>query len=191
MTDTRTRLWIGLFVLVVFLAGLGAGIVAAPWLDRGGRPDRGLGRDGLRPPGGTERLVERMANRLDLSDEQAARLGALFDARRDRFRTLRREMRERLAAEQGSFRTAIADVLTPEQMATFEREFLRLGGRRDRGPRGFGSRGIFRIAFDVAGYRINDKYSAAIFIDHISHLYILDDDNEGVENIGLRVMRKF
>ncbi|MCY4026876.1 MAG: hypothetical protein OXH75_11270 [Acidobacteria bacterium] len=141
MTDTRTRLWIGLFVLVVFLAGLGAGIVAAPWLDRGGRPDRGIGRDGLRPPGGTERLVERMSNRLDLSDGQAARLGALFDARRDRFRTLRREMRERLTAEQGSFRTAIADVLTPEQMATFEREFLRLGGRRDRGPRGFGSRG--------------------------------------------------
>ena len=28
MTDTRTRLWIGLFALVVFLAGLGAGIVA-------------------------------------------------------------------------------------------------------------------------------------------------------------------
>ena len=140
MTDKRTRLWIGLFVLVVFLAGLGAGIVAAPWLDRGGRPERGFGRDGLRPPGGSARLVERMSSRLDLNDDQAARLRTLFDARRDSFRTLRREMRERLAAEQGSFRTAIADVLTPEQMATFEREFLRLGGRRDRG-RGDGSRG--------------------------------------------------
>ena len=81
-----------------------------------------------------------MSNRLDLREEQTARLRTLFDARRDRVRTLRREMRERLAAEQGSFRTAIADVLTPEQMETFEREFLRLGGRRDR-PRGFGSRG--------------------------------------------------
>ena len=84
--------------------------------------------------------MERMSNRLDLREEQTARLRTLFDARRDRVRTLRREMRERLATEQGSFRTAIADVLTPEQMATFEREFLRLGGRRDR-PRGFGSRG--------------------------------------------------
>ena len=140
MTDTRMRLWIGLFVLVVFLAGLGAGIVAAPWLDRDRPPERGFGRDGLRPPGGSERLVERMSNRLDLREEQTARLRALFDARRDRVRTLRREMRERLAAEQESFRTAIADVLTPEQMATFEREFLRLGGRRDRG-RGDGSRG--------------------------------------------------
>ena len=141
MTDTRTRLWIGLFVLVVFLAGLGAGIVAEPWLDWDRPPERGFGRDGLRPPGGGERLVARMSARLDLSDEQAARLRTLFDTRRDRVRTLRREMRERLAAEQDSFRTAIADVLTPEQMATFEREFLRLGGRRDRGPRGFGSRG--------------------------------------------------
>lgn len=140
MTDTRTRLWIGLFVLVVFLAGLGAGIVAAPWLDRDGRAERGFRRDGLPPPGGSGRLVERMSNRLDLREEQTARLRTLFDARRDRVRTLRREMRERLATEQGSFRTAIADVLTPEQMATFEREFLRLGGRRDR-PRGFGSRG--------------------------------------------------
>lgn len=140
MTDTRTRLWIGLFVLVVFLAGLGAGIVAAPWLDRDGRAERGFRRDGLTPPGGSGRLVERMSNRLDLREEQTARLRTLFDARRDRVRTLRREMRERLATEQGSFRTAIADVLTPEQMATFEREFLRLGGRRDR-PRGFGSRG--------------------------------------------------
>lgn len=141
MTDKRTRLWLGLFVLVVFLAGLGAGIVAAPWLDRGGRPERGFGRDGLRPPGGSARLVERMSSRLDLDDEQAARLRTLFDARRDRFRTLRREMRERLRDEQGSFRTAIADVLTPEQMATFEREFLRLGGGRDRGPREFRDRG--------------------------------------------------
>ena len=139
MTDTRTRLWIGLFVLVVFLAGLGAGIVAAPWLDRGGRQERGFGRDGLRPPGGSERLVERMSARLDLNADQAARLRALFDVRRDRVRAFRREMRERLATQQQSFRTAIAEVLTPEQMATFDAEFLRGGGRS--GPGRFGDRG--------------------------------------------------
>lgn len=142
MTDTRTRLWIGLFVLVVFLAGLGAGIVAAPWLDRDGRAERGFRRDGLLPPGGSGRLVERMSARLDLGDEQAARLRALFDSRRDRFRDFRREMRERLATERESFRTALADVLTPEQMTTLEAEFLRLDNRRGRGPGpGFGNRG--------------------------------------------------
>ena len=128
MTDTRTRFWIGLFVLVVFLAGLGAGIITAPWLGRGGPPE--LGR--------SERLVERMSARLELSDEQAAQLRVLFDARRDRFRGFSREMRERLAAERESFRAAIAEVLTPAQMATFEAEFLRMNGRRGRGPRGPG-----------------------------------------------------
>ena len=129
MTDTRTRLWIGLFVLVVFLAGLGAGLLAGPWLGRGGPRDLGFG---------SGRLVERISTRLELSDEQAAQLRVLFDARRDRFRGYNREMRERLAAERGSFRAAIAEVLTPAQMATFEAEFLRMNGRRGRGPGGPG-----------------------------------------------------
>ena len=139
MTDTRTRLWIGLFALVVFLGGLGAGIVAGPWLDRGAGRDGGFGRGRPRAPM-SERLVERMSSRLDLSDEQSERVRALFDARRDRFRALSREMRDRLAAEQGSFRTAIADILTPDQMAVFETEFLRMGGRRGPGGRGPGGR---------------------------------------------------
>ena len=134
MTDTRTRLWIALFVLVVFLAGLGAGIVAAPWLDRGGPPGPGFGRAGVPPEGRSGRLVERMSARLELSDEQAARLGALFDARRDRFRAMSREMRERLASERATFRTAVAEILTPAQLARFEAEFLRLDGRRGRAP---------------------------------------------------------
>ena len=133
MTDTRTRLWVGLFVLVVFVAGVGAGIVAAPWLGRE-LPERGIGRGGPGRPAMSGRLVDRMSSRLDLSEEQSARLRALFDARRDRFRAVNREMRERLAAEQGSFRTAIADILTPAQMATFESEFLRMGARRGSGP---------------------------------------------------------
>ena len=144
MTDTRTRLWIGLFVLVVFLAGLGAGILAGPWLDRGTRPDGGFGRGGPRRAAMSERLVERMSSRLELSDEQAERLRALFGARRDRFRAISREMRDRLAAEQDSFRTAITEILTPDQMAVFEAEFLRMGagrGRGDRGPRGRGPDG--------------------------------------------------
>ena len=140
MTDTRTRVWIGLFVLVVFLAGLAAGIFAAPWLGRGMPPGRAFGAGGPRPPAMSDRLMQRMTPRLDLSAEQSARLGALFDARRDRFRAMGREMRERLAAERGSFRTAVADILTPAQLATFEAEFLRLDGRRGRGRGGPGRR---------------------------------------------------
>lgn len=149
----RTRMWISLFVLVVFLAGLGAGIAGATWLSRGGR-DPGFGPGGGAPPvppmGG--RVLNRMASRLDMSDEQRERLSELFDARRERFRAIdremRRELRARFAAEQGTFRAAIAGILTPEQMTLFDAEIVRMGeerrGRRvnrNRGDRGAGQRG--------------------------------------------------
>ena len=149
--DMRTRVWIALFVLVVFLAGLGAGIVAAPWLGFGPRPGFGPGRGGPPVPPISGRMLERIASRLDLGDEQSERLAALFDARRERFRTIgremRREMRARFVAEQETLRAAIAEILTPAQMELFDAEIARIGeerGRRDgdrrRRDRGSGDR---------------------------------------------------
>ena len=89
--ETRTRLWVGLFVLVVFLAGLGVGIVAGPWLGPGPHPGFGPGRGGPPVLPRSGRVQERMAARLDLSDEQNDRLAAQFDARRERVRTISRE----------------------------------------------------------------------------------------------------
>lgn len=146
-TEMRTRMWVSLFVLVVFLAGLGAGIVAAPWLALGPRAGFGPGRGGPPVPPLGGRVLERMASRLDMSDEQSERLSALFDARRERFRAIdrdmRRDMRARFAAEQETFRTAIAEILTPAQMDLFDDEIVRMGeerrrrwGNRDRRERG-------------------------------------------------------
>ena len=134
--EMRTRVWISLFVLVVFLAGLGAGIVAAPWLGSGARP--GFGSDRGSPPGRamSGRLLMRVASRLDLSDEQNERLAALFNARRERLqaftREMRRDMGERFAAERETFRAAIAEILNPAQMEVFEDEIIRLGDERRR-----------------------------------------------------------
>ena len=146
-TEMRTRMWVSLFVLVVFLAGLGAGIVASPWLALGQRPGLGPGRGGPPVPPLRGRVLERMASRLDMSDEQRERLSALFEARRERFRAIdremRRNMRDRFAAEQRTFRTAIAEILTPAQMDLFDAEIVRMGeerrrrwGNRDRRERG-------------------------------------------------------
>lgn len=147
--EMRTRMWVSLFVLVVFLAGLGAGIVASPWLALGPRPGfgPGLGLGGPPVPPLSGRVLERMASRLDMSDEQIERLSGLFDARRERFRSIdrevRREMRARFAAEQETFRAAIAEILTPAQMALFDAEIVRMAeerrrrwGDRDRRDRG-------------------------------------------------------
>lgn len=134
--EMRTRVWLALFVLVVFLAGLGAGIVAAPWLGFGPRPGFGPGRGGPPVPPISGRMLERIAPRLDLSDEQSERLSALFDARRERFRTIgremRREMRARFVAEQETLRAAIAEILTPAQMDLFDAEIARMGEERRR-----------------------------------------------------------
>ena len=132
--EMRTRMWVSLFVLVVFLAGLGAGIVAAPWLALGPRPGFGPGRGDPPVPPMSGRVLERMASRLDMSDEQSERLAALFDTRRERFRSIGRDMRARFAAEQETFRAAIAEILTPAQMALFDAEIARMGEERRRRP---------------------------------------------------------
>ena len=134
--EMRTRVWISLFVLVVFLAGLGAGMVAAPWLGLGPRPGLGPGRGGPPVPPVSGRMLERIGARLDLSNEQSERLSVLFDARRERFRTIgremRREMRARFVAEQETLRAAIAEILTPAQMELFDAEIVRMGEERGR-----------------------------------------------------------
>lgn len=145
--EMRTRVWVGLFVLVVFLAGLGAGILSAPWLGLGPRSGFGPGRGGPPVPPMRGRALERVASRLDLDTEQSARLAALFEARRERFRAvdreMRREMRARFAAEQETLRAAIAEILTSAQMDLFDAEIVRMGeerrrrwGERDRRERG-------------------------------------------------------
>ena len=142
MTDgtlSITRVWVGLFVLVVFLAGLGAGVVAAPWLGFGPRPGFGLSRGGPGRAPMSNRLIERMSSTLDLTGDQTDRLEAVLDARRDRFRAISRDMRDHVEEERETFRSAIAEILTPAQMETFEGEIVRMGDERGR-RRGGGRR---------------------------------------------------
>lgn len=152
MSEPRAKVWISLFVLVVFLVGLGVGVVAAPWVTApwvgatwfgdGSSVARGFGANELSRPGrrgsgrgrGRERmsnvLMERLSSAIDLTDEQNDHLVTVFDARRDRFRELSREMRERFDRERETFRTAVAEILTAEQMELFEAENVRMSEER-------------------------------------------------------------
>lgn len=140
----RRELWVALFVLVVFVAGLGAGVLVSRWSPFGwfdgprSGPPAFAARGGPVPQGRT-RLMERISERLDLTDQQAERLEQVFDARRERFRADREAMRLRIEEEEETFRAEIADVLTPEQLETFNAEIVRLDGERRR-PRS-GDRG--------------------------------------------------
>lgn len=138
MSETKTRVWIALFVLVVFVCGLAVGLGVSTWY--GPRPGM-RGARGPFPPGGgrvgppafvSERIVERLESDPDFSDDQRERLETLFAERQNRFRQFNREMRSRFETEQASLRDEIAAILTPAQMEIFDS--TRRSGRRWRGP---------------------------------------------------------
>lgn len=59
-----------------------------------------------------------------------------------------------------------------------------------RGDCGFGSRASIRLAAEV-GVRIDQFNAVTLLVDHISHGSYFADENEGVDNIGLRWRRSF
>ncbi len=139
MDRTSMRLWAGLFVLMVFSAGLAAGFAVRPWVDP--EPPRSFrGRGGPPPPPArmTDRLLDRLDADVDLSDDQRRRLREVFEARRLRFRELNASVREQFEAERAQLNAEIAAILTAEQLEVFESRIVRM--RRDR-PGRFGPRG--------------------------------------------------
>jgi len=55
----------------------------------------------------------------------------------------------------------------------------------------FGSRLLFRTQFAL-GYRINENWASEITFEHLSHAQILGGpENEGSNNVGFRVARRF
>lgn len=140
MSDTTTRLWAGLFVLVVFVAGLAAGVVIRPWFGPG--PTREFGPRGLvggrSPDRMTERLFDRIAaTDIDLTPEQDRQLRAVFATRQSRLRDMNEEIRGLFETQQADMNAEISALLTPAQMEIFENEIVRM--RRQRGgPRGRG-----------------------------------------------------
>ncbi len=144
MSDTSTRLWAGLFVLVVFVAGLAAGVAVRPWLGPG--PTRGFGPRGMvgrpAPDRMTERLLERISAEIDLTPEQDRGLRAVFDGRQQRLREINKEVRDRFETQQTQMNAEISAILTPEQMEIFQNEILSMRRERGRrGPRGRDGRG--------------------------------------------------
>ena len=141
MSGSASRIWIALFVALVFVCGLSIGLAVTAWRGPGPGFDgmRGPFRRGGGPggPGGprgfvAERILDRLESDPDFTDEQRSRLETLFQERETRFREFNREMRQRFEAEQASLHDEIAAVLTPSQMAIFGE--ARRAQRRWRGP---------------------------------------------------------
>ena len=142
MNNLQTQLSISLFVLVVFLIGLGAGTVGTNWLNSGPPIGRRFGPVG--PVGPVDLVAQAVRIHRSHSlmsdwwsgcrvpstslDDQNDRLETLLDSQQENFREMRREMGERFAHARDEFHAALSEILTVEQMQRFESEFVRMGG---------------------------------------------------------------
>ena len=97
---------------------------------------------GPRPP--TGEVVEDMVERYNLTAEQAKKVEAAFNKRRDTIQTIFEEFRSKSEAEFQKLSADIKKILTTEQYAHWEQDFQRRrrpGSRWDRGPGRPGERG--------------------------------------------------
>ena len=150
-----SRIWFGVFVVLVFFTGAFAGVLLdRAWLLGGGRalvPRPGFmgGRGGDPNPalfptlrrGGSAQLADRLAGQLDLSDDQRARLRGLLSVWSDKAVVLQSDLRRSLETEQRRLRSEIEALLTDEQKERFREMPTELLLGQPRGGRGrFGGR---------------------------------------------------
>ncbi len=107
------------------------GVVSAVMLKA--PPEHGFGRPERLP----QEIADRMREKYRLSEEQTARIRAIFEEHADRFAAIRAEVHPRIEAAHESLRSAVEEVLTPEQTRAWREEFesmRRLWGPRRGGP---------------------------------------------------------
>jgi hypothetical protein len=132
MVDRASRVWFAAFVLVIFVAGLAAGMAIDRVVGRRGPPPdapRAFGPFArpLPPP-----LVERLAADLDLTEAQRQEVHELLERRRSRLRALQGEVAGRFQQEQREFRTELRRILTADQATRLEEALNRPPARRLR-----------------------------------------------------------
>src|SRR5512133_2104102 len=120
MNDKHLRAWFIVFIIAVFLAGIGGGMIVDRLLGRPPGMGRRAGGPGGPPPGNPAVEMARLANFLDLTSEQKGQLEKIFAERRKRLDEIRGEMQARFNTEQQDFRATIEKILTPDQRKRFE-----------------------------------------------------------------------
>jgi Spy/CpxP family protein refolding chaperone len=132
----RSRLVAGVVIVLVFLAGVGAGVFLHHTLLRRGWPGFGLSGP---PPGPRPEMKDWMLARLDrslsLTPDQHARIDSVLTRREADLRTLMSETRPRFQAIASRTRSEIQSVLTPEQRDKFAEITRRMDARRGAGRR--------------------------------------------------------
>lgn len=109
----KFKFWIVLSLLVVFAAGVAAGIFSEKYLI-----SKKPGRERRAPYPFPS--LEMMAQELGLSQEQKERIREIFNSNEERLKGLRGYMHDRLSEIRTQLKTEIESVLNPEQKQKFE-----------------------------------------------------------------------
>ena len=110
---------------VILLSGIAIG-TGGTWLlrPRGRRPGP--------PPAVGAEIAARIAERCDLSDEQAEQVAGIIDRRLDELHAIGDEMATRVAVVHDALRDDMKQILTAEQFETWNTEFDRVRSRLQR-----------------------------------------------------------
>ena len=118
---TKNRWQVRIAALIIFVLGFTAGILALNvyrgWMRGGG-------------PGGR---IDELAERLQLTADQKAKVQEIFSDTREQLQAVRRETEPRMEEIRRQADGRLQTVLTPEQWQQFQR--IRDERRRARGPR--------------------------------------------------------
>ena len=117
---TKNRWQVRIAAIIIFVLGFTAGILAL-------NVYRGWSRGG---PGGR---MDELAERLQLTADQKAKVQEIFNDTREQLGAVRRETEPRMEEIRRQADGRLQTVLTPEQWQQFQR--LRDERRRSRGPR--------------------------------------------------------
>ena len=122
------KIWIILSFIIVFAAGIAAGILFENnFLDK--KPPRGVERrSSVRFP-----TLDMMAEELGLSTEQQAQLKEIFKNNEERLKAYRSEIHDHYKALRGQLKQEMDSVFTEEQKAKLEAMIEKYRSERKRG----------------------------------------------------------
>ena len=132
----RGRLWVGLFVAVVFVLGMAAGLGLARVVHVG--PPFGMlfGPRRPPPPPTPAMMAERLTRDLGLTAEQKAQLEVVLRQGSERLQRFHAETGEAYGKLRKELDADIERLLTPEQQTKFRERRPGPGPRGGRPPRG-------------------------------------------------------
>ena len=132
----KPRRWlVMLTALLIFISGLIVGAGGATFVIIRNAQERMRHQERIPP-----RIVGFLRSRLDLTDEQAAKIEQVLRERQSAFQAIRREVAPRIESELELARDKINEILTPEQRAKWEEIFSSMRRRWSMGRNGDGPR---------------------------------------------------